>query len=342
MHRMQRSIRVRLSPVQQNKPVTGFVRLPWARRPKNRAIDPNRTFRKTSVQLARWGVPREVGRTGDQIELGTRSCVSRNPLMGPHPHRFTIVAAVLWFGLGLGGRAEAGMMLQTPAGLNPGDQFRFVFVTNGIRDATSTNIADYDSFVNAEAGGATYDDVVVGWLGIGSTDSVDAIDHVGQTNAPVYLSDGTLVTTSTTPAGLWSRTLVHAINLDLAGDPVDLRSRLSGPARIPSALGLVDRSDPQRRKLGSTLRQFRQLDSLRSQRPGGDLRPLYGISLVLSVPQSVPEPSALAMLGTALSVGLAIGRARKVLVGNRRCFRSTHLLNPQPGEIPVEYLRGDR
>src|SRR4051812_38888348 len=102
--------------------------------------------------------------------------------MGPHPHRLAIVAAVLWFGFGSGGRAEAGMMLQTPAGLNPGDQFRFVFVTDGIRDATSTNIADYDSFVNAEAGGATYDGAVVNWLAIGSTDSVDAIAHVGQAN----------------------------------------------------------------------------------------------------------------------------------------------------------------
>ena len=72
--------------------------------------------------------------------------------MGPHPRRFAIVAAVLWLGSGLGGRAEAGIILQTPAGLNPGDHFRFVFVTDGIRDATSTNIADYDSFVNARGG----------------------------------------------------------------------------------------------------------------------------------------------------------------------------------------------
>src|SRR6476620_6997697 len=123
--------------------------------------------------------------------------------MGPHPRLFVIVAAVLWLGSGLGGRAEAGIILQTPAALNPGDHFRFVFVTDGIRDATSTNIADYDSFVNAQAGGATYNGVVVNWLAIGSTDSVDALDHVGQAITPVYLSDGTLVTTTTTSTGLW-------------------------------------------------------------------------------------------------------------------------------------------
>ena len=72
--------------------------------------------------------------------------------MAPDRHRHAIVAAVLWLGCGLAGGAEAGTILQTPAGLNPGDQFRFVFVTDGIRDATSTNIADYDSFANSPGG----------------------------------------------------------------------------------------------------------------------------------------------------------------------------------------------
>ena len=228
--------------------------------------------------------------------------------MGQHLRRFAIVAAVLWLGCGFGGRAEAGMVLQTPDGLNPGDHFRFVFVTGGIRDATSTSVADYDSFVNDQAGGATYSGVVVNWLAIGSTDSVDAIDHVGQTNAPVYLSDGTLVTTSTTPAGLWSRTLVHAINLDLAGDPVPPFTFVwTGTNPFGTGFGgPLGSATPQ---TGSPFDTFDSwIDSGRS--PGGDLRPLYGISSVLTAPQSVPEPSALAMLGTALSVGLAIGWAR--------------------------------
>ena len=58
--------------------------------------------------------------------------------------------------VGAGGRADAGVMLQTPPGLNPGDPFRFVFVTAGTRDATSSNIADYDNFVNVEAGGGSH------------------------------------------------------------------------------------------------------------------------------------------------------------------------------------------
>jgi hypothetical protein len=48
---------------------------------------------------------------------------------------------------------RGGLILQTPAGLNPGDQFRFVFVTDGTTNATSSAISSYDAFVTAQAGG---------------------------------------------------------------------------------------------------------------------------------------------------------------------------------------------
>ncbi len=57
--------------------------------------------------------------------------------MGPDPRRFAIVAAALWLEAEVGGPAEAGITLQTPPGLNPGDPFRFVFATDGIRGTTS-------------------------------------------------------------------------------------------------------------------------------------------------------------------------------------------------------------
>jgi hypothetical protein len=175
---------------------------------------------------------------------------------------------------------------QIPAGLNPGDHFRFAFVTDGIRDATSTNIADYDSFVNAEAAGATYKGVVVNWLAIGSTDSVDAIDHVGQATAPVYLSDGTLVTTSTTAAGLWSGSILHTMNLDLAGNPVQT-SVWTGTN--PTGTGFGGPLGSARPQTGaSTDTASSWISSGRSY--SGDLRNLYGISSVLTVPHTVPEP----------------------------------------------------
>jgi hypothetical protein len=117
--------------------------------------------------------------------------------------------------LALGVGARADITLTTPAGLNPGDQFRFVFVTDARGAATSMSIGDYDNFVNAQAGGATYNGTTVTWQAIVSTSTVHAIDHIGQTNTPVYLSDGTLVTSSTTSTGLWSGTLMHSVDEDL-------------------------------------------------------------------------------------------------------------------------------
>ena len=133
--------------------------------------------------------------------------------MNTQARRLAMAAVILWLGLGGGGRAEAGPVLLTPAGLSPGESFRFVFVTDGTRDATSTNIADYNGFVNTQAGGATYNGSVVTWAAIASTPTVNAIDNVGPSLAPVYLSDGTIVATSTTTAsgGLWDGDLIRLI-----------------------------------------------------------------------------------------------------------------------------------
>jgi len=200
------------------------------------------------------------------------------------------------------------VILETPAGLNPGDHFRFVFVTDGVRDATSTNIADYDSFVDAQAGGATYGGLVVDWLAIGSTDSVDAIQHVGQATAPVYLSDGTLVTSATTPTGLWSGALVHEIKLDLAANLVQT---FAWTGTNPTGTGFGGALGVATPSVGSTVdSDAAWIASGRSN--SRDLRPFYGISAVLTVPQNtVIEPSTLSMLGAALCVGISGGWSRR-------------------------------
>lgn len=230
--------------------------------------------------------------------------------MRPLSRLFVILATVLSMWSASGGRAEAtSITLQTPTGLNPGDTFRFVFVTDGIRDATSTNITDYDSFVNAQAGAATYAGAVVNWLAIGSTDSVDALDHVGQSTDPVFLSDGTPVTATTTSAGLWSGALVHAIDLDLAASPV-LTFVWTGTN--PTGTGFGGPLGTPTPSVGATTDSGGAWTAS-GRSNGGDLRPLYGISSVLTVPQSsvpVPEPSTLVLLGTAMCVGLFV-RCRK-------------------------------
>src|SRR5208337_1543105 len=120
---------------------------------------------------------------------------SRRSMMFTKTRRFALATAMLWLVYGAGGRALADLTLTAPATLSPGESFRFVFVTDGTTNATSTNIADYNNFVNTQADGATYNGSVVSWVAIASTATVNAIDNVGQ--APisgVYLADGTLVT----------------------------------------------------------------------------------------------------------------------------------------------------
>lgn len=237
--------------------------------------------------------------------------------MSTHSFRVPLRAAVLCFGLLSSGPTWADVVLATPAGLKPGDTFRVVFVTDGARDATSTDIADYNSFVNAQAGGATYNGSVVNWSVIGSTSDVAAIDNVGQTETPIYLVDGTLVTTSTTSAGLWSGTLLHAIDESITGanvhtsvwtgttaDGLGSIGKLGAPFIIGGFFDLgVD--------IGVT---FTEGSNWISGALGPETvgRQFYGISEVLTVSaRSVPEPSSLSLMGTALGAGAFWGWNRR-------------------------------
>jgi hypothetical protein len=50
----------------------------------------------------------------------------------------------------------------------------------------SSEISSYDAFVTAQAGGAAYDGMTVSWQAIGSTATVNAVDHIGSSTAGVF------------------------------------------------------------------------------------------------------------------------------------------------------------
>ena len=107
--------------------------------------------------------------------------------------------------------ASAGVMIEAPANLNPGDHFRIIFVTSGSTTATSSDIGYYNDFVNSQAGGATYDGQVIQWYAIGSTATVDAFTNTNSaSSSAVYMADGTEVASSTlySSGGLWSSELL--------------------------------------------------------------------------------------------------------------------------------------
>ena len=85
----------------------------------------------------------------------------------------------------------------TPTGLAVGDQFRLLFLSSTKRDALSSDIADYNTFVQgrAAAGHADIQAYSGGFGAIGCTAAVDARDNTSTTGTgvPIYWLDGTKV-----------------------------------------------------------------------------------------------------------------------------------------------------
>ncbi len=164
--------------------------------------------------------------------------------------------------------------------------------------------------MNSQAAGATYAGSVVNWEVIGSTASVSAINNVGQTTTPVYLADGTLVTTSTTSTGLWSGSISNPIDEDLSGLGVQTGStgvwtgtNTNGSA---SANHLGDFFGVVTGNSGSTDGTWVNNGVWPSDSTSGVFH-VYGISQVLT---AVPEPSTLWMAGPAILAFAAFGRSR--------------------------------
>ena len=88
-----------------------------------------------------------------------------------------------------------------PSGLAAGDQFRLLFLTSTKRDATSSDIADYNSFVQtaAAAGLPEIQPYSSGFRAVASTAAVDARDNTATTHTssdrgvPIYWLGGTKV-----------------------------------------------------------------------------------------------------------------------------------------------------
>jgi hypothetical protein len=116
---------------------------------------------------------------------------------------------VAMLGLLLAFDASSAIVIPPPD-LNPGDQYRLVFITTGTRDATSADIAVYNSFVNAQAALASATGFPTsGWAVIGSTPTVAARDNTGTNPAigvgvPIYRVDGVRIADNN--ADLWDGT----------------------------------------------------------------------------------------------------------------------------------------
>ncbi|MDE2804125.1 MAG: hypothetical protein OXN18_03160, partial [Gemmatimonadota bacterium] len=84
-----------------------------------------------------------------------------------------------------------------PSGLNDGDKFRLLFITDSWRDATSASISTYNSHVQTEAanGALAIRPYSAQFKVVGSTSGIDARDNVGATGTgvPIYWMGGSKV-----------------------------------------------------------------------------------------------------------------------------------------------------
>ena len=110
------------------------------------------------------------------------------------------IPLLLVFGLASPSHATAVIV---PLTLNPGDTYRIIFVTSTSRDATSTNIADYNASVttaaNLDAGLAGLGTT---WTALASTAAENVKANAGlstlDTTTPFYNTAGNLIATGVT------------------------------------------------------------------------------------------------------------------------------------------------
>jgi hypothetical protein len=196
---------------------------------------------------------------------------------------------------------QASLIL--PSGLAPGSQYEIAFVTTDGTTATDSNLADYNSFVTAEAKlNATLGGT---WHAIASTSgSAASANAPASVNIPIYNTHGQLVVAASTGYTLYTTPrLLDPIDYDQNGNvisqpdvwtgtDVDSGAAFSGAALGASAPVYGD--DNSYISNGWLALGFSGTDTT--------VYPLYALSSPYTVP--VPEPAALALLAAALP-GLA-------------------------------------
>jgi len=232
-----------------------------------------------------------------------------------------ILSGVAFANLGISGIAEAFQLI--PSGLSPGNQYRLVFTTSGTRDATSTNIDDYNTFVTTQANqSSALTALGTTWTAIVSTFSTNALTNTstdpspsGVTGVPIYLVSGLRVADSYDD--LWDGSIQNPIYSDETGSSASLGANQAlwtgtnpnggtgtGLGTVSCGLNLINPC-PNVGNAGATNFGWISLTSSNNLLQNFHL---YGISSVLTVPTptaTTPEPSSL--LGFITLGGLMLG-----------------------------------
>jgi hypothetical protein len=190
-------------------------------------------------------------------------------------------------------------VLDDTSGLSAGDQYRLVFVTSTTTNATSSNIADYNTFVQGVANTAGYGSV--NWFAVGSTLTVDAQDNTSTNpiadGAGVAIFNFDSLKIADNNSDLWDGDIDNAIGFTENGDAFSGEywsgSGTDGTASLNGEVLGSTGGSPNLTRVGNTGNvNGTWIDSYR--RNNGNNQRVLAMSEILTVP--VPEPSAFALL----------------------------------------------
>lgn len=198
-----------------------------------------------------------------------------------------------------------------PSGLAPGSQYQVIFVTFSTLTATSSNIDDYNAFVSSEgAFGVQFGlSSGVAWHAVASTATVDAKDNAPSGIYPVYNTQGQLVAASS----IYTGSLVNAVRYDEIGLGYGIETASVWTGSDVVGVGLPGFALGGPGTLGVTGFPGGTAGSWISEAHHVGLNaPLafYALSAPITVP--APEPTTLALVGSALLTLAAIGLRRRL------------------------------
>jgi len=206
-----------------------------------------------------------------------------------------------------------------PLGLNPGAQFRLIFVSSQTRVSDEANFGPLDAFVTglaSAAGLGVYNGTPVGWHVLGSQASpgLSAIDRLPNSMVPIYDTHKDLVANAA--HDIWSGALLHAIDYTEAGvilDTLVWTATLPNGHVPPNNQGLGDFGDEivgSSSASDSTWVDFGEAFNLNPPHS------FYAFSDVITVAAPVSAPSTLTLfLMTVPVLGVGFWSGRKRLEG---------------------------
>jgi hypothetical protein len=204
--------------------------------------------------------------------------------------------------------AASAASTTVPPSLSPGSQYRLAFVTSTYHAATSSNIADYNTFVTGVAN--TVPELAAlgtAWSAIASTAATAANDNTNTnpsvlTGYPVFDFAGNLIAANN--AALWSGTLTASLTATETGGTTS-QYIWTGTSTSGIQSGELGGAAPM---LGDSLSASGTWIQAFPYGTPSSLSPLYGISGVLTVP--VPEPGSIFLIGFVV-VGLTASSLRQ-------------------------------